>query len=132
LPQGYLGQFEPGAKAWVLNLYFAGGMSEPKLLEFLHTVGLKVSAGQLSDWLIHDQQAFHAEKAEVMRAGIASSPWQHLDSTATTLFGQAQHCPILCNPLYTTLPSKDRLSLIKVLLGGVTPLFRLDQPPLLY
>ena len=129
LPQGYSGQFGPGVKAWVLNLYFAGGMSEPKLLEFLHTVGLEVSAGQLSDWLIKDQEMFHAEKAEVVKAGIASSPWQHLDSTATTLFGQTQHCHILCNPLYTaytTLPSKDRLSLIKVLLGGVTPLFRLD------
>lgn len=133
LPQGYAGQFGPGVKAWVLNLYFAGGMSEPKLLEFLHTVGLEVSAGQLSDWLIHDQQAFHAEKAEVIKAGIASSPWQHLDSTATTLFGQTQHCHILCNPLYTaytTLPSKDRLSLVKVLLGGVAPLFRLDQSAL--
>ena len=47
------------------------------------------------------------------------------------MFGQPQHCHILCNPLYTaytTLPSKDRLSLLKVLLGGdgVTPLFRLE------
>jgi hypothetical protein len=133
LPQGYVGQFGPGVRAWVLNLYFAGGMSEPKLLEFLHTVGLQVSAGQLSDWLIKDQEVFHAEKAEVVEAGLSSSPWQHLDSTATTLFGQTQHCHILCNPLYTaytTLPSKDRLSLVKVLLGGVAPLFRLDQPTL--
>ena len=133
LPQGYVGQFGPGVRAWVLNLYFAGGMSEPKLLEFLHTVGLQVSAGQLSAWLIKDQEVFHAEKAEVVKAGLSSSPWQHLDSTATTLLGKPQHCHILCNPLYTaytTLPSKDRLSLVKVLLDGVAPLFRLDRPAL--
>jgi hypothetical protein len=94
LPQGYVGQFGPGVRAWVLNLYFAGGMSEPKLLEFLHTVGLEVSAGQLSDWLIKDQEAFHAEKAAVVKAGIASSPWQHLDSTATTLFGMSFTTPV--------------------------------------
>jgi len=37
LPQGYLGQFGPGVKAWVLNLYFAGGMSEPTAIRFLET-----------------------------------------------------------------------------------------------
>lgn len=133
LPQGYTGQFGPGVKAWVRDLYFAGGMSEPKLLEFLHTVGLEVSSGQLNEWLIRDHATFHAEKTEIVKAGIASSPWQHLDSTATTLFGQTQHCHILCNPLYTaytTLPCKDRLSLLKVLLGGVAPLFRLDHTTL--
>jgi hypothetical protein len=130
LPTGYEGQFGPGVRAWVLQLYYAANLSEPKLLEFLHTVGLKVSAGQLSNWLIHDQEIFHQEKAEMLRAGLESTPYQHLDSTATGFFGQTYQCHILCNPLYTaytTLAGKDRYSLLKVLLGGESLRYRLSS-----
>src|SRR6266702_7541101 len=61
LPAGYKGQFGPGVRAWALALYYAGGMSEPKILELLETVGMHISAGQLSGWLIKDQEQFHAE-----------------------------------------------------------------------
>jgi hypothetical protein len=127
LPVGYRGQFGPAVKAWVLSLYFGGRMSEPKILEVLHTVGLQISAGELSDMLIKDQDVFHAESAAVLRAGLESSPWQHLDSTGTRVNGQNQHCHILANPLYTayrTLPAKDRMSMLRVLQGGAEPVFR--------
>src|SRR6266699_3923904 len=127
LPTGYKGQFGPGVRAWVLALYYAGGMSEPKILELLCTVGMHISAGQLSDFLIHDQEQFYAESAQVVRAGLASSPWQHLDSTGTRVDGKNQHCHVLCNPLssaYCTFPTQDRLSLLRVLLGGGDPSFR--------
>jgi hypothetical protein len=130
LPAGYQGQFGPGVRAWVLALYYAGGMSEPKLLELLQTVGLQISAGQLSDLLIKDQEQFHAERAAVVQAGLTSSPWQHLDSTGTRVDGKNQQCHVLCNPLYTaycTFPAKDRLSLLRVLLGGADPVFRLNE-----
>src|SRR5919198_34595 len=126
LPAGYHGQFGPGVQAWVLTLYHEGGMSEPKILEVLQTVGLQISAGQLSDMLIKGQEVFHTECADIVRAGLESSPWQHLDSTGTRVNGINQHCNVLCNPLYTfycTTPYKDRLSMLRVLLGGVDPLF---------
>lgn len=130
MPVGYQGQFGPGVRAWVLALYYAADMSEPKILELLHTVGMHISAGQLSDLLIKDQEQFHAERAAVVRAGLASSAWQHLDSTGTRVDGENQQCHVLCNPLYTaycTLAAKDRLSLLRVLLGGADPTFRLNE-----
>src|SRR3989440_1083972 len=130
LPSGYTGQFGPGVRAWVLALYYADGMSEPKILDFLQTVGMSISAGQLSDMLIKDQELFHAERGHVVQAGLSSSPWQHLDSTGTRVNGKNEQCHILCNPLYTaycTLPSKDRLSLLRVLQGGAPPAFRLNE-----
>jgi hypothetical protein len=129
MPSGYKGQFGPGVRAWVLALYYAGGMSEPKILELLQTVGMHISAGQLSDFLLKDQEQFHAERVRVLRAGLESSPWHHLDSTGTRINGQNEHCHVLCNPFYTaycTLPAKDRLSLVRVLLGGVDPTFRFN------
>src|SRR5712692_4118526 len=129
LPTGYTGQFGPGVRAWVLTLYYADGMSEPKILDFLQTVGMSISAGQLSDMLIKDQGRFHAESAAVVKAGLASSPWQHLDSTGTRVNGKNEQCHILCTSLYTaycTLPAKDRLSLLRVLQGGADPLFQVN------
>jgi Transposase IS66 family len=129
LPTGYTGQFGPAVRAWVLTLYYADGMSEPKILDFLQTVGMSMSAGQLSDMLIKDQGRFHAESAAVVKAGLASSPWQHLDSTGTRVNGKNEQCHILCNPLYTaycTLPAKDRLSLLRVLQGGADPVFQMN------
>jgi Transposase IS66 family len=129
LPSGYQGQFGPGVRAWVLALYYEGGMSEPRILEVLQTVGMQISAGQLSDLLIKQQEVFHAESADVVRAGLLSSPWQHLDSTGTRLNGSNQHCHVLCNPLYSfycTTPSKDRLSVLRVLLGGTELSFQFN------
>ena len=130
LPAGYKGQFGPGVRAWVLALYYAAGMSEPKILDLLQTVGMYISAGQLSDFLVKEQELFHTERAAVVKAGLASSPWQHLDSTGTAVNGKNEQCHILCNPLYTTyctLPSKDRLSLLQVLQGGADLAFRLND-----
>jgi hypothetical protein len=133
MPAGYQGQFGPGVRAWVLALYYASGMSEPKILELLQTVGMSISAGQISDFLIKDQEPFHAESANVLQAGLASSPWQHLDSTGTRVNGKNEQCHVLCNPFYTaycTLPSKDRLSLLRTLMGGTDPAFRFNEQAL--
>jgi hypothetical protein len=130
LPAGYGGQFGPGVRAWVLALYFSGRMSEPKILEVLHTIGMHISAGELSCMLIKDQDLFHAEKAAVVKAGLSSSPWQHLDSTGTRVNGHNQHCHVLGNALYTaycTLPGKDRMSMLRVLQGGADPVFRCND-----
>jgi hypothetical protein len=129
LPAGYHGQFGPKVRAWVLALYYADGMSEPKILDLLQTVGMSISAGQLSDMLIKDQEQFHTERAHVLQAGLSSSPWHHLDSTGTAVNGTNEQCHILCNPFYTaycTLPAKDRLSLLRVLQGGADPVFQLN------
>lgn len=134
MPEGYQGQFGPGLKALVLVWYYASGMTEPKIKEFLENVGLQISAGQLSNFLIKDNEGWHQEKAEVYQAGLSSSPWQHIDDTATRVDGENQHCHILCNPLYTayfTRPRKDRLTIIGLLQNTAELQFLLnEQTPL--
>ena len=130
LPAGYSGQFGPRVRALVLALYYESGMSEPKILDLLETMELSISAGQLSNLLIKKQDGFHAECAQVVKAGLESSPWHHLDSTGTRVNGQNQHCHVLCNPLYSfycTTPSKDRRSYLRVLLGGADLRFRYGE-----
>lgn len=131
LPPGYEGhRFGPGIRSLVLTLYYATGTSEPKILELLDHVGVQVSAGELSNLLIHDVEPFHQEKAEVLRAGLESSPWQQIDDTGTRVGGVNQYCHVLCNPLYTiyqTLPRKDRLAVLAVLQGRDTPRFLVNE-----
>jgi len=118
LPPGYRGQFGPGLKSLALVFYFGAQMSEPKVAELLRSVGVQISDGQVSNLLIKDQTAFHGEKDALYQAGLASSPWQHLDDTSTRVNGQNGYCHIVCNPLYTaysTTAAKDRLTIIDVL-----------------
>src|SRR6195256_223918 len=118
LPPGYRGQFGPGLKSLALVFYFGAQMSEPKVAELLRSVGVQISDGQVSNLLIKGQAPFHAEKEALYQAGLASSPWQHLDDTSTRVNGQNGYCHIVCNPLYTayfTTAAKDRLTIIDVL-----------------
>ncbi len=135
LPPGYEGEFGPGVRAMVIIFAFACQMTEPKILEWFRQVGIQISAGQISNLLIKDQASFHAEKDAVYEAGLDSSPWQHLDDTATRVNGQNHHCHVVDNPLYTsylTTPSKDRLSVIDVLRNGQPRIFRLNREALGY
>jgi hypothetical protein len=121
LPTGYQGQFGPGVRALVLVQYYGQGVSEPKIHEFLKQAGIEISTGQVSNILIHDQEQFHAEKAEVYEAGLRSSPWQQIDDTLTRVNGENQSCHVVCNPVYAayfTQPSKDRLTVLDVLRHG--------------
>lgn len=118
LPPGYQGQFGPQLKALIWVLYFAAQVSEPKIVELLRSIGIIISEAAVSNILIKEQGALDEEKAEIVRAGLESSPWQQTDDTGTRVNGLNQHCHILCNPLYTgyfTLLKKDRQSVIDVL-----------------
>jgi regulator of replication initiation timing len=133
LPQGYEGQFGPGVKTLVPELYFDMGMSEPKILGLLRNIGIQISKGTVSNLLIKAQDKFHAEKDGVYEAGLRSTSWQHTDDTQTRVNGQNEHCHVVCNPVYTvyiTLPRKDRLSVLDVLRNGRERRFRLNQEAL--
>ena len=127
LPQGYSGQFGPRIKALVLDLYYQSQLSEPKILELLTTFGMHLSSGEISSWLTEEHQAlFEAEKLEIVRAGLESTSYQHFDHTGTRALGENRACHILCNPYYTaffTLEHRDRLSVLRVLLGDKEPTY---------
>lgn len=99
-------------------------MSEPAILALWQTVGMHISAGALSTFLIADQEQFHAERAAAVSVGLARSPWQHPDRTGTRVHGKNEPCQILCNPWETAscpVQANDRLRLLLVLQGGADP-----------
>jgi hypothetical protein len=128
-PAGYEGTFGPRLKALVVTLAYAGGMSEAKLLELIRSSGIVISAGTLSNLLTEGRAAFADEARAVLRAGLASTPYQHLDDTSTRVDGDGWYCHVLCNELYTayrTTPGKDRRTIVEVLRGGRPAAYRYD------
>lgn len=133
LPRGYEGEFGPGVKALGLDMYFEVGASEPKIIGFLHRVGMQISKGKFSDLLIAGQDVFHKESDAVYESGLRSSAYQQSNSTLTRVNGQNQNCHIVCNPFYSvyrTLVHKDRMSVLDVLRNGRPRKFRLNQTAL--
>src|SRR3954451_20117715 len=129
-PAGYEGTVGPHLRALVVTLAYAGGMSERKLLELVQSAGIAISAGTLSNLLTAGRAGFTAEARDVLRAGLASTPYQHLDDTSTRVNGEPQYCQILCNALYTayqTTPGKDRRTIVGVLRGGRPAAYRYDR-----
>ena len=121
LPPGSEGEFGPGLKAFVISLYYGGNMTQSKLLDLLEDIKISISAGHLSNLLIKKHQGFEREKDEICAAGLASSPWQHLDQTSGRVAGVDQTINILGNPFYTlyvTTAKKDRLSVLQALSNG--------------
>ncbi|MCA1597448.1 MAG: transposase, partial [Chloroflexi bacterium] len=99
-----------------------------KILEVLRSVGIVIAAA-LSTLLI-DQPIFAAEYEDIARAGLASSPYQHLDDTSTRVNGVEAHCHILCGPLFTlyhTIPRKDRQAVLDVLRLGAPRAYQLNR-----
>jgi hypothetical protein len=130
-PVGYDdGTFAADLRALVLELAYRGGMSETKIHELVEAHGITISAGTVSNLLTESRAAFETEAREVLRAGLESTPYQHLDDTSTRVDGDAQYCQILCNPFYTayqTTLGKDRLTIIEVLRGGRPRAYRFDR-----
>ena len=128
LPPGYHTHYGPDLKALVLGLHHLGNVSQPALHTFLTQTGIHISAGQVSNLLVEGQEDFHQEKGAIGLAGLESSPWQQTDDTTTRVNGVNHHCHVLGNPLYTrytTLPKKDRLSVLEVLTNGAERRFLL-------
>jgi hypothetical protein len=133
LPPGYAGGFGPHIKPLSLLLHYATNVSRPQILALFRQAGTDISHGTLAHWLIHDQDAFHAEQDAIVEAGLRSSPWQQIDDTPTRVNGQNRGCQGLGNPLYTayrTTLSKARLAALDTLRNGRPRTYRLTDDAL--
>ena len=130
LPKGCNGQFGPNLKTLTLGLHHLCNVSQKNIRTLFTNSGISISKGQISNLLIKGQDAFHLEKSEIVLAGLKSAPWQQTDDTLTRVNGVNQSCHVLGNPhfiSYTTLPRKDRLSVLQVFMNGTDLLFLLNQ-----
>lgn len=127
LPPGYAGEFGPNLRASAVYLYYEANVSQPLLHRLFTSLGLRISRGYLGQ-LLNEQPGFAAEAAAIGQAGLASSPYAHLDVTPTRVAGVEQQCHVLGGPLYVsyhTTRHKHRLAAIETLQLGAPCRFQL-------
>ena len=64
VPPDVCGHYGAEVVAYILHQCFVCRVTEPLMLEQLHARGVLISAGQLSNILIHNKQLFHEEKVK--------------------------------------------------------------------
>jgi Transposase IS66 family len=115
--------FGPGLLGFVLDQHNQCNVTQGKLLEQLHDLGIDISAGELSRLLTEDHEPFHQEKAEVLQAGLQSSDYVGVDDTTARHQGKNGYCTALGNELFAYFASTDRksrLNFLQVLRGPAT------------
>ena len=107
---------------FVLQQYYECNVTEPKLLAQLHAFGIKMSLAALSNLLTEGKAAFHAEKQEILAAGLSCATVLTVDDTGARHRG-AQWPHYGSNEYFAffeTTESKSRLNFLRtLLLGGV-------------
>lgn len=120
LPAGYEGEYGPNIKSWVKILYSTVQVSNENITWFLNAVGSIISKATVSRIVTHDanNDELHQEKEMIIKAGLQSTSYQHLDDTSGREKGKNCYVNVLGNEYYAaffTLPRKDRLSIIAML-----------------
>lgn len=130
LPAGIVGEFGPGIRSLVCTLKYVANMSQPKIQELLENCDIQISQSTISRVLTNDETGFNQEKKDIFRAALEHTPYHQIDDTTVRVNGKNQYSQIFCNPYYTaffTVPGKDRLSILDLLLCGRERTYRFDQ-----
>lgn len=112
--------FGPILISYILNQYHQCNVTQPLLLEQLLEWGIEISSGQLSHILTEDKEAFHQEKADILRAGLDVSPYIGVDDTGARHDGKNGFCTAIANDLFAyfeSTNSKSRVNFLQVLRG---------------
>ena len=118
LPDGYEGEYGPSLKAWVKTLYSAAQVTIDNIAFVFNTAGSIISSSTISRIITQNNDALHEEKLDIIKAGLKSTTYHHLDDTSGRENGINCYVNILTNPYYTayfTLMSKSRTSVIEML-----------------
>ena len=121
LPDGVKGEFGPGIRTHILTLYHVANTSEPKIHEYLESIGILISKATISRILTEDNDLFHEEKYEIFQSGLNSTTYQQIDDTSARVNGNNWYTQIICNPYYAayfTVPHKNRETILDILLCG--------------
>jgi len=115
------GHFGPTLVSYILYQYHQCHVTQPLLWEALHEWGIDISAGQISRILTDPPEAFHAEKAGLLSAGLSASDYVHVDDTGARHQGKNGYCTHIGNELFAwfeSTSSKSRINFLQLLRAG--------------
>ena len=121
LPPGVISHYGPGLVSFVLNQHYEQKVPEPKILAFLHVVGIKISAAQLNTLLTEgkDKEPFHSDKDTILKVGLEVSKSFTVDDTGARHKGDNWVTTHIGNDLFAwfeTTDSKSRRNFLELIL----------------
>jgi Transposase IS66 family len=121
LPDSVKGEFGASLISHIITLYHVANTSEPKIHEYLKSMGILISKSKISRIITENNDLFHEEKAEIFQEGLKSTAYQQIDDTSARVNGSNCYTQIICNPYYTayfTVHNKTRETILDILLCG--------------
>lgn len=116
LPNEYTGYFNSELKSFILLMYNVCDVTSNKLLTLLHSKGIEISAGSLSNILLSNSSWLEEEKNAILKAGLSFSYCQ-TDITGARVCGINHYSHIITNPLFTFYSTLSGKSLLDVLVA---------------
>lgn len=80
--------FSPRLTRYILFQHHHCQTTQPLLLEQLREWGIDISSGQINQLLLSGQEAFHAEKEDLLKAGLATSSYVTVDDSGARHQGE--------------------------------------------
>ena len=120
LPHHVQGHYGWQLVSYVLHQYYGCRVTEPLLLSQLKEIGILISAGQLSNILTQNKNAYHQEKNALLTAGIAATGQIQADDTGARHRGQNGYSTVIENEYFTYIvstDSKSRMNFLEILHG---------------
>jgi hypothetical protein len=133
IPEQFKGyKHSPQARALIFELYYGLGVTENKILKFLHDKGFPISEGKISEILTEgvDIELFHTEKDEMFAAAVTHSTYLQIDDSGARVNGINHYNTVLCNlvcSFYFIRLRKNRLTVIEILFGNNEIHFLFDK-----
>ncbi len=116
LPEHVAGShFGSTLTAFILYQYYGCHVTQPLIKEQLHELGVDISTGQINNIIINKKDRFHAEKDQILSAGLKLSGHVNVDDTGASHNGQNGYCTHIGNEYFAWFKSTDNKSRINFL-----------------
>lgn len=110
LPEEFQGHYGVTLRGFVLYQHHQCRVPQPLIMEQLRELGIDISSGQVNRILICEQETFHREQKEVLRAGLETGEYLHTDDTGARHQGKNGYCTVIGNELFTYFKSSESKS----------------------
>jgi len=117
---GCIGEFGAELHALLLTLHNVCGVTQGSLEKLLDNAGVQISAGTINNILQSQCEQMRSEQADILLAGLESSPYVGMDSTKSLEKGKRLSTQVMCGDfftVYSTLEGKTRRDVLSALQG---------------
>jgi len=112
------GHFDNTIKSFILYQHHHCQVTQPLILEQLNEWGVDISPCQVNRILIDNKEQFHAEKDDILAAGLESSTYINVDDTGARHNGKNGYCTHIGNEKFAwfkSTNSKSRINFLNLL-----------------